>query len=383
MRAGRGMKSALQVREVGEVAPQRLLVVDDSEADREIMALTLGEAFPTAEVRSAADPIMAKRMCAEQRFDCILTDYNMPDMDGVALAGELRAVSPYLPIILMTNFGDEMLAAEALRSGISDYIPKSRVTPDSIKRTVERSIRTCSQARLIDEQREELENFAYALAHDFKQPIRQITTFSQMISEEIADGDVGGVQRHLTFLSDAAGRLAKLVDVMSQYTLLNQPPEISDVDLSRVLATVRSSLGTYLIERGGEFLSPPSPASVRGNETLMTQVIQNLVINGLQYNRSAVPRVELAIRADGEHCVIDISDNGVGIEAEYLAAIFKPLVRLHTAAEYPGSGLGLTLARKAVLAQKGDIWCDSTPGRGSTFHIRLPTRNGPAVDKNA
>ena len=75
--------------------------------------------------------------------------------------------------------------------------------------------------RLIDEQRGELENFAYALAHDFKQPIRQITTFTQLISEEI-QSDSGEIQQHLTFLGDAARRLGKLVDVMSRYTLLNQ-----------------------------------------------------------------------------------------------------------------------------------------------------------------
>ena len=81
------------------------------------------------------------------------------------------------------------------------------------------------------------------------------------------------------------------------------------------------------------------------------------------------------MRRQKDHWIIDVSDNGLGIEAEYLADIFKPLVRLHTASEFPGSGLGLTLARKAVLAQKGSIWCESTPGRGSVFHIRLSAAN--------
>ena len=74
-------------------------------------------------------------MCAEQDFDCVILDYNMPDMDGHNLASELRRRPAYLPIVLMTSVGDEMLAAEALRSGISDYIPKSRITAESIRRT--------------------------------------------------------------------------------------------------------------------------------------------------------------------------------------------------------------------------------------------------------
>jgi signal transduction histidine kinase len=375
------MSAVHEAREAVKIAtPQSLLVVDDSEAEREIMLLTLGAAFPAAEMSSAAHPLIARQMCADRQFDCVLTDYNMPDMDGVALAGELIAASAYLPIVLMTSVGDEMLAAKALRSGISDYLPKSRITTESIRRTVERSMQTCGQARLIDEQRGELENFAFALAHDFKQPIRQIATFTQMISDQIQRGEADQVHDHLAFLGDAARRLGKLVDVMSQYTLLNQPPELADVDLNRVLASVRASIAPYLAERGGEFVAPSEAPVIRGNETLMTQVLQNLVMNGLQYNRSSVPRVEVVARSGVGHCTLEVSDNGLGIDAEYLAEIFKPLFRLHPASEYAGSGLGLTLARKAVLAQDGAIWCESPRGRGSVFHVRLPAAD--SIGKN-
>jgi signal transduction histidine kinase len=352
--------------------PNALLVVDDSQAERQLMEITLGAAFPRAEVLSASCPSQAKAMCEGRHFDCVLLDYNMPEMDGLMLAHQLKAADTYLATVLMTSVGDEMLAAEALRSGISDYIPKGRITAESIQRSVGRSILACSQARLIDEQRLELENFAYALAHDFKQPIRQITTFSMLIAEQLRGVQAGDVQRHLAFLTGAATRLGKLVDVMSQYTLLNQPPDIADVDLGQVVDAVRSSLAPYLAERAGQFESPAHLPSIRGNETLMIQVLQNLVINGLRYNRSPAPRVELsAVREDG-HWVLALRDNGVGIEAAYLTEIFNPLVRLHNAAEYPGAGLGLTLARKAVTAQNGTIWCESELGRGSVFRIRLP-----------
>jgi signal transduction histidine kinase len=363
-----------------------LLTVDDSEAEREIMAHTLGAAFPGAEIRRVANPSMVQNICEEQHFDCVLLDYNMPEMDGLTLARLLRAANAYLPIILVTNVGDEMLVAEAIRGGVSDYIAKSRVTTDSIRHIVGRSIHEGAQARVIDEQRNELENFAYALAHDFKQPIRQIITFSQMISEELGSVELGGVHKHLAFLGHAATRLDKLVDMMVQYTLLSQPPELSAVDLNSVLAAISASLEPLLAERGAELVTPRAAPSVQGNETLMIQVLQNLIVNGLRYNRSAVPRVELSARSDTESCVIEIRDNGIGIAAEYLAEIFKPLVRLHAASEYPGTGLGLTLARKAIFAQKGEIWCESTPGSGSVFLVRLPVasvrgarkRKGPA-----
>ncbi|MGD0719468.1 MAG: ATP-binding protein [Roseiarcus sp.] len=351
---------------------KHLLFVDDSDAEREIMGLTLGAAFPGAALRPVADPSTVGQICHDQSFDCVILDYNMPELDGLTLARQLRAADAYLPIILVTSVGDEMLVAEALRGGVSDYVAKSRITTEAIRRIVGRSIHASVQARVIDEQRAELENFAFALAHDFKQPIRQIITFSKMLSEEIGPVKTGEVQQHLTFLGHAAGRLDKLVDVMLQYTLLNQPPELADVDLNRVLASVRASLAPLLTERNAQFVTPRRAPVVRGNETLMIQVMQNLVVNGVHYNRSPVPRVEVTARGEAESWVIEIADNGIGIEPEYVAEIFKPLIRLHTASEYAGSGLGLTLARKAILAQNGAIWCESAPGLGSVFHVRLP-----------
>jgi light-regulated signal transduction histidine kinase (bacteriophytochrome) len=122
----------------------------------------------------------------------------------------------------------------------------------------------------------------------------------------------------LSFLGEAASRLGRLVDVMSQYTLLNQPPELSDVDLNTVVANVRAALSPYLTERRAMLISLQRAPKVRGNETLMTQVLQNLVMNGLQYNQSPEPRVDLTAGREGAHWVIDVRDNGLGIEARYL-----------------------------------------------------------------
>jgi signal transduction histidine kinase len=360
--------------------PRRVLVVDDNETDQELMALTLDAAFPGIAVVLNGDPLAAQRLCEESGFDCVLVDYNMPDKDGLTLVGELRAAFAHLPIILMTNVGDEMLAASALRQGASDYLPKAKVSAFSIRRAVDRSIQACGRERLIEEQRGELENFAYALAHDFKQPIRQIITFSEMISEEIG-GRGGAVRQHLTFLSTAAGRLGRLVDVMTQYTLLNRPPELGVVELKAVVADVRASLAPYLAERGATFLAPSKLPAVLGNETLMIQVLQNLVFNGLHYNRDPAPCVELRIGQRDDAWVLEVHDNGVGIEPQYLTEIFKPLVRLHNAADFAGTGLGLTLARKAAVAQGGAIWCESVLGAGSVFFVQARRAGGQFSSK--
>jgi hypothetical protein len=348
-----------------------LLIVDDDQAERTLTTRLAQDTFPGAEIKAVGDALAAREVCKTDAFDCVILDYNMPGMDGMACAQRLRAAFPYLPIVMSTGYGDEMLAAHAVTSGVTDYIPKSRINGQSLCRVVENAIRVTRQARLIDEQRSELENFAFALAHDFKQPIRQIATFANLVSQAVADGRADDVGRHLSFLTGAAQRLGNLVDVMSQYTLLSQPPAMGDVDLGAVFENVRRSLEPYIAERHGEVRYGKAPM-VRGNEALVSQVIQNLIVNGLKYNTGTTPSVDIASEAQDGHCIIRVRDNGIGIEPQYAEEIFKPLMRLHTKTEYSGTGLGLTLARKALTAMDGSILCQSQPGEGTTFIVRLP-----------
>ncbi|HWA00220.1 MAG TPA: ATP-binding protein [Caulobacterales bacterium] len=354
------------------MSARAFFVLDDDPAERRIMMHLLGDAFPSAVLEETGDAGRAMAACCERTFDCVLLDYNMPQMDGVAFAAELRARQPHLPLVLVTGAGDEMLVAEAMRNGVTDYIPKSRINAESIQRTVERAMQTCAQTRIIEEQRGELESFAYALAHDFKQPIRQIRTFSQFLTAEVDPGENAIVHKHLSYLDQAARRLANLVDVMSQYTLLQQAPELGPTRVAAVLADTRAALSGLVQERDAEITVECADIVVRGNETLLAQVLQNLIVNGLKYNKSAVPCIAISVTTERQTCVIAVRDNGIGIEPQYLAEIFKPLIRLHAHSEYEGSGLGLTLARKAMLAQGGSIACNSEPGVGSTFLLRLP-----------
>lgn len=348
-----------------------ILYVDDDADDRELMLLALRQAMPAARLWSADSAHVAQNACATRQVDCLILDYRMPDMDGLRLAQAIRPSFPYMPIILCTGFGDEELAAQALTGGVTDYLPKGKVNTQSLRRTIDHAVRTMDQARTIDEQRKEIENFAYALAHDFKQPIRQIRTFTALIEKSLEGREGQYHGQHLTYLNDAARRLGHLVDVMSQYTLLSKPPELGRVELNSVLFDLRMSLEAYLAERNGrlEFCFLPA---VIGNESLLTQVFQNLIVNGLKYNTSSTPMVSISYESTLDGCVIRIHDNGIGIEPRFIREIFKPLVRLHSSAEFEGAGLGLALARKAVVAQRGALWCKSTPGEGSDFFVRLP-----------
>ena len=355
-----------------------ILLIDDDPLALELITLLIQQGLGRAKVQTLSNPRQALAACRETAFDCAVIDYNMPGENGLVVAKTLRREFPYLPIILCTGTGDEALVARALTNGVNDYIPKPKLTPDSLARAIRNAIRTTTQSRTIDEQRGELESFAYALAHDFKQPVRQLMVFSALIADAVRSGDTSEIDRHVGFLTGAAGRLDALVEVMSQYTLLNKPPALGDVDLNSVLAGVRSSLGQYIEETRGELVVEDAPV-VRGNEALVVQILQNLIVNGLKYNAHAKPLVSVRQKIAKGYCLVVVADNGIGIAPDYLEDIFKPLVRLHTSAEYAGSGLGLTLARKAVTAQGGTMWCSSKLGVGSEFSFQLPLAKAKAA----
>jgi signal transduction histidine kinase len=256
---------------------------------------------------------------------------------------------------------------------INDYRTKNELTQTRLVTAMTTAIRTFEQFLMVEEKRFELESFAYALAHDFRQTTRQIGTYSDLVARTCREDGDGGAIQALSYLRSASRRLAGLVDVMSQYTLLSRVPETETVELSSVFADVRSALGPVLDETGGELVIDGAAAGAcRGHSVLMAQVLQILIANGLQHNDSPTPRVEVSTTLDGQTCTIHVRDNGVGVEDEYREKIFAPRMRLRASQDLPGTGLGLTMSRRAVESQGGAIWCESEPGAGSTFHVTFP-----------
>jgi len=349
-----------------------ILVVDDDVLSQGLVCGIIAAAKPNSRSIVAANGQEALEICREQEVDCVLVDYEMPDMDGLTLVRLLREQYPFLPIILCTGAGDELLAAETLKSGATDYFPKNRMSPVAPCRAINNAIDINVRMKTIHDQQVDIEAFGFALAHDFKQPVRQIITFSDMIAQETKRLKGERLPQMLKFMSDAARRLDSLVDVMVQYTLLQQTPELKLCVFSAILKETIASLQDYITARNAK-VNFTGDALVLVNASFLSQVLQNLIINGIKYNKSEQPVIDVSVTQNGEIAVVNITDNGIGIEKQYLEHVFKPLTRLHNRSEYEGSGLGLTLARKAVVAMRGDIRCESTPGVGSTFSLRLKT----------
>ena len=374
--AGRASASTLpappnQSKGIAPMPDPSILLIDDDPFALDLMAHYVGEMFALSAVFTLEAGDQASILCRENTIDCVVVDYNMPGQNGLDLAKSLRREFPYMAIILCTGSGDESLVAYALTNGVSDYIPKSKLSAESLGRTIRNAVQSGLQSKIIDTQRKELEDFSYALAHDFKQPLRQIMVFTSLIGAALGDKRDDDMTRNLNFLHRAAKRLDALVDVMSQYTLLNKPPDISEVDLDAVVEDVRSSLENYLRESGGRIVSASGPR-VRGHAALVGQVLQNLIVNGLKYNRNDEPIVHISMVNAGGFCEFCVADNGIGIESQFAEQIFGVFKRLHGHDEYPGSGIGLAICQRVVEQYGGRIWLEqSSIGSGSMRAMQL------------
>jgi PAS domain S-box-containing protein len=246
----------------------------------------------------------------------------------------------------------------------------SRVRQDAAeleRRVAERTVQ-------LQEINEELDTFAYSISHDLRAPLRAVQSFAEILmehSEQEVDPDRGEFLGRI--LSAAHGMDQLIQDLLSYSRLSRQDIMLQTVNLAQVVREVTEQLeltgggGDYHLEICGEL--PP----VTGNHAVLVQVLLNLFSNAIKYVAEGVTP-ELRLRAERREALVRVSlqDNGIGIAPQHRERIFKVFERLHGSESYPGTGVGLAIARKAVTRLGGRIGVDSEPGKGSTFWVELP-----------
>jgi light-regulated signal transduction histidine kinase (bacteriophytochrome) len=147
------------------------------------------------------------------------------------------------------------------------------------------------------------------------------------------------------------------------------------VDANVVLGAVRANL-SVAIEDVGALVTNEELPTVVADQTQLSQLLQNLIANAIKFHGAKPPRIHVAARERAAEGVFSVRDNGIGIDPEYFDRIFAIFQRLHVAADYPGTGIGLAVCKRIAERHGGRIWVESDPGNGSTFSFSLPKSNG-------
>lgn len=167
--------------------------------------------------------------------------------------------------------------------------------------------------------------------------------------------------------------MQKLIEALLSYSrVATRAAEFKRVDMNRVYAEASTNLSAFIVESKARVRSGELPA-VSGDEIQLLQLLQNLIGNAVKFRKPGVtPEVQISAVREKEEWLFSVSDNGIGIEKEYFDRVFQIFQRLHSQAEYPGTGLGLAVCKKIVERHGGRIWVESAPGQGTTFFFTLP-----------
>lgn len=223
---------------------------------------------------------------------------------------------------------------------------------------------------------EELESFSYSVSHDLRAPLRHIEGFAGMLSKHAEQSLDEKGRRYLTIIADSARRMGVLIDDLLAFARIGRTElRLQPVRLDEIVQDVRRSFAGETEGRRIEWELQPLPV-VRGDPSLLRQAFVNLMGNAVKYTgRQPEARITVGPVDDAEHpgeITVAIRDNGAGFDMKYAKKLFGVFQRLHSSAEFEGTGVGLANVRRIIQRHGGRIWAEGEPGKGAVFYFSLP-----------
>ena len=400
------------------LGPKRILAVDDSPTYLAELAEHLRhEGY---DVVSASSGEEALQLLGVQSVDAILMDLVMPGLSGKEACRRIKAKPAWreIPLLILTATEEREAMLDGINAGADDYITKSgdfnvlmarlkaqlrrRQFEDENQAFREQLLRREMEALEMQAVRElaetraghiadlegknlelrkaqdaalalakELESFSYSVSHDLRAPLRSIDGFSQALLEDEAPQLSAKGSGYLDRIRAATQRMSQLIDDMLSLAQVSRKELVfEDVDLSALALQVAAGLQSREPQRKAE-ISVQLGMRAWGDPGLLRILFENLLGNAWKFtSKLPVTHIELnCVAKPGEAPVYTLKDNGVGFDMAYVQKLFGAFQRLHAAAEFPGTGIGLATVQRVLNRHGGRIWADAAPGHGANFHF--------------
>jgi signal transduction histidine kinase len=220
----------------------------------------------------------------------------------------------------------------------------------------------------------ELESFAYSVAHDLKAPLRGIDGYSRILLQDYSETLQDDGCTMLQTIQDSTDEMTRLIDDLLAYSRLERRELRTDtVELAPVVASLVEEKKREWAERPIDFVVDVNGAVVLADASGLTQALRNYLDNAIKFTgKVPAARIEVGSKEDAESCLLWVRDNGIGFDMEHHEQIFDIFQRLNVADDYPGTGIGLAIVRKAMERMGGRAWAESKPGAGATFYLEIP-----------
>jgi light-regulated signal transduction histidine kinase (bacteriophytochrome) len=284
---------------------------------------------------------------------------------------------------ILDDFSSEKTRLEQTQKAVLNILDDFDGEKAKVEAANAQLLREVAERRLAEEALEEkslsltrsnadLEQFAYVASHDLQEPLRMVSSYVQLFAKRYQGQVDEQADKYIRYAVDGAMRMQALIDGLLEYSRAGrqaeQPVRVSaESALDRALYNLRK-----VIEETGAMITRDPLPEILSDEAQLTQVFQNLIGNAIKFRRpEEASRVQVGCARRGPYFVFSVADDGIGIDPRHAERIFAIFQRLHTRGEYPGTGIGLAICKKVVERSGGEIWLESTPGKGSTFHFTL------------
>lgn len=335
-------------------------------------------------------------------IDIVVMHVSLPHETVMQPFQQLRAVAPFVPILVLIEQEDHELSLQFIKYGAQDCLVQSDTEYDTMARclefAVERNrhmaagfVRDITETRrsneelerlvharteLLTRSNEELRQFAKIASHDLQEPLRAVEGFTNLLAECTQGKLEKNCEEFIEFILDGVVRMQHLVRSILMHSQITVDNSITDdSDCNSVIREVLSDFNEDILETDTEILLDDLP-KVAVEHSHMVQLFQNLIGNSIKYRGSSPPKITVSAERTLNQWLFSVSDNSIGIDPQYSEKIFDMFYRLHAKNKYPGTGMGLAICKRIVVSHGGAIWVESKPGQGSIFFFTLP-----AIDK--
>lgn len=260
--------------------------------------------------------------------------------------------------VIQLRAGDRITGHQAVVRDVTERI--------KIEKEIEKKSEELAASNL------ELEQFAYVASHDLQEPLRTIANFVGLLDKKYSGKTDQDAQQYFTFVTNATSKMQNLIKDLLEYSRVGRNMKFDQVNCNDVLTGVIAGIDVSIKESNAKITFSKLPV-LKGNEIELGRLFQNLINNAIKFRKkNSTPEISITVQEKEKEYLFAIKDNGIGIDEKHINKLFIIFQRLHTDAEYPGTGIGLATCKKIVALHGGKIWVESKLAEGSTFYFTLP-----------
>lgn len=274
---------------------------------------------------------------------------------------------------------DVSLTLSPLKSSVGKIIGASKIVRD-IRQRKETDQKLFKLTEELRRSNTELQQFAYVAAHDLREPLRTIISYTNLLAEEHEGKLSLDAQENMDFIVDAGKRMQQLISDLLTYSRIDtQTKPFAPTNCEAVLVQTVASMKISIKEVKGKITHDPLP-TVMADSLQFSELFLNLIGNALKFHGEKAPQIHISARRSdgGDEWLFSVKDNGIGINSSACDRVFQMFQRLHGMSEYSGTGIGLAVCKKIVERHGGRIWFESTPGQGTVFFFTIPIKEPSA-----